>query len=72
MLLLIASHLRYLIIHLVVFMTVVRTYFYIVVYAQQGCRNLKFQNKSLTQNTCFLPNPYIFTIHYLLIYFKVM
>jgi hypothetical protein len=39
----IASHLCYLIIRLVLFMTVVHIYFYIVVYTQRGCRILKFQ-----------------------------
>jgi len=37
----IASHLRCLIKRFVVFMTVVHSYFYIVVYTQQGCRTLK-------------------------------
>ena len=40
-LLLIASHLHYLIKYLVVFMAVVHTYFYIVVDTQQGCRTSK-------------------------------
>ena len=39
--LLIASHLRYLIKYLVVFMTVVHTYFYIVVDTQRGFHTLK-------------------------------
>jgi hypothetical protein len=41
MLLLIASHLRYLIKYLVVFMTVIHTCFYIVVDTKRGCRTLK-------------------------------
>ena len=43
-LLLIASHLRYLIKYLVVFMTVVHAYFYIVVDTQRGCRTLRLLN----------------------------
>ena len=39
--LLLASHLRYLIKYLVVFMTVVHTYFYIVVDTQRGCHTFK-------------------------------
>ena len=44
LLLLIASHLRYLIKYLVVFMTVVHIHFYIVVDTQRGCRTLKWSD----------------------------
>jgi len=40
-LLLIASHLHYLITYLVVFMTAVHTYFYIAVDTKRGCHTLK-------------------------------
>ena len=40
--LLIAAHLRYIIKYLVVFMTVVHTYSYIVVDTQRGCHTLKY------------------------------
>jgi hypothetical protein len=58
-LLLIASHLSHLIKYLVVFMTVVHTYFYIVVDTQRGCRTLKKKRQmiSLTASVVTLPCP---------------
>ena len=51
-LLLITSHICYLIKYLVVFMTVVHTYFYIVVDKQRGCHTLKFVEKFKTHILC--------------------